>query len=309
MSDLFNQPCADVLVIGVGALGCAVAGRGALNDASEFPRQADWAAIHTQSSELFSTGLDQRLHVVLPGGPISEAAIALILDARAEEWKRWCVGKRFVLIAASEDDAFAAAAACALAGMLRDSGTALLLAYASGEEQNGASSDLPLIRVALEETGANVSPRAIEALRHAHILEIVEACLGALRADSAASPWLSEVFSDFLRWGRLSACAGSADSVNAVLRELHALPGDDAESVFLIVQGADERSTTELNALRAGVTSAYESARAISVLSVEGRSPGDGLFWLRLARRAPSGNVVRLDQARQTFTSAAFAKM
>jgi len=306
--DLFNQPCADVLVIGVGALGCAVAGRGALNDASEFPRQAEWSAIHSQSSELFATGLDQRLHLVLPAGPISEAAITLVLEARAEEWKRWCSGKRFVLIAAAEDDAFANCVAQALAALLREDGVGLLVVQAAIETQGSDSGDVALLRTVLPAPGANVSPRAVEALQRAQTLEIVEACLGALRADSAASPWLSESFAEFLRWGRLEARAGSADSVESIQTAIRQLPSDDAEAMFLIIHGAEERSTTELSALRATLDSRATNTRAVSVLSVEGRSAGDGQFWLRLERRAQSSNVVRLDAVRQTITSAAFAK-
>lgn len=306
MSDLFNQPCADVLVIGVGALGCAVAGRGALNDASEFPRQADWAAIHTQSSELFSTGLDQRLHVVLPAGAPNEDAIALVLEARADEWQRWCTGKRHVLVVACDDDGFAMGAAQAIADLLRESETALVTLCVGTETQETPSAELSVIRAVLAKPAPDVSPRAAEALQCANTLEIVESCLGALRAGSASSAWLSEPFADFLRWGLLDAQAGSAESVDGVLSALRGVQDDTAESIFLIVHGSDERSTAELTALRTGLCAAERTAT--SVLSVEGRSPGEGLFWLRIARRAQSSNVVRLDQARQAIAAVSFAK-
>lgn len=306
--DLFNQPCADVLVIGVGALGCAVAGRGALNDASECPRQAEWSAIHAQSSELFATGLDQRLHLMLPPGPISDAAVGLVLEARADEWKRWCAGKRSILIVAADDDAFATCVAHGLAGLLRDSGAGLLIVQAGTGESVSECHGEAVLRAVLPEAAANVSPRAVEALQRAQTLEIVEACLGALRADSAASPWLSESFAEFLRWGRMEARVGSADSIDAIQAAVRQLPCDDAEAMFLVVHGAEERSTTELSALRASLELHAARCSAVSVLSVEGRCAGDGLFWMRLSRRALSGNVVRLDAVRPATTSAAFAR-
>jgi hypothetical protein len=305
MADLFSAANADFLVLGVGAFGCAVAGRGALNDAACAPADAEWAALHIHAPELFATGLEKRLLLAPASGPFAATSVSVELEQRAPEWDAWARGRACVLLVAAADDPAAKLLLAPLVHALAQRAvfTVILISQGEAAHEDDASPEWPAWTESLAATvlslphpahSPNATLRELRKLRRASIVDALETLLLSLRPAGTQRAAIL----DFLEGGALHASFGYGADKGAVAAALRGARDEQTSPALreslLLVQGSGERTAGDLQLWRAALSSG-KPARPASLFYADGRAANDPWTWLLLRRGAYAGNVIPLN--------------
>jgi len=321
-NDLFALAGGKVLVIGVGAAGCRIAGAGALDDAvDEPPRRVAWCAAHSNAAELLATGLDQKLQFDIAAGPFAARSAARSVAARDAQVARVCAGRSVALLAAAWGDEAVGTivpplaralrrrlCVCILASRPQSSGTSRWELDEAGAEQLASAADLAVCLQSLGPPAAALDV-AVAARRAADEQKLLAATRALARVFSAGADggFTPEALRGGLSGaGVLRACLGAASGPHAAARAAEAAvaqldgkcrePGGLSGAAAAVLAG-HELSVGETQDVLSRLRACQARCEPL-VGSAADSSLSDDAVCLLLLRPAGSPNIVPLETAR-----------
>jgi len=201
MADLFEFDGGEILVLGVGAAGGRVAGRGS-EDASDAigSLRVRWSAAHSQPAELIATGLENKILLASVEGPFALRRARYSVKQREPELEQILKGKSCVFLIGSQGEATACAMFSALAESIAALKDVFICALVAEPPFSVAGADVGLhefkdavhlwIRVPSRILCAGMEQQPIGAVQshsECKLLLIMQTLIGVLSNENAGS--------------------------------------------------------------------------------------------------------------------------